>query len=126
LEPVVPIELLAPDGEPALVETADLAGSFATYQRLLAADGAAPASLEVLLGLEAAPAPSPASPPAPAEEPPVAIGELLYRGRAALARAAEIRGALRAALAGGATPAELRPLLDELLDLVDLALAGGT
>jgi len=52
----------------------------------------------------------------PAE--PVPIQELLYRGRSAVERAAEIRRAIRKS---GAAPT--RALVDELLDLVELASA---
>jgi hypothetical protein len=45
---------------------------------------------------------------------PVPIGTLLYRGRAALARAREVRDQLRAQPANAA-------LLEELFDLIDLA-----
>ncbi|HEX2721304.1 MAG TPA: hypothetical protein VHM24_00190 [Gemmatimonadaceae bacterium] len=51
--------------------------------------------------------------PAPA---PVPIETLLYRGRAALARAVELRSEI---VAGGSMPT--RDLVDELLDLVVLA-----
>ncbi len=46
------------------------------------------------------------------------IGSLLYRGRAALDRALEIRDELRESAAGG--PAN-KPALDELFELIDLA-----
>jgi hypothetical protein len=52
----------------------------------------------------------------------VEITSLLYHGDAALHRAAEIRRELTARLRAGATLAAIRPLLDELLDLVPLAL----
>lgn len=72
----------------------------------------------------------PLSEPAPvAEEMDVVpIESLLYRGRAALARARELRARLRASLGdnngGGAGVAALdQAALDELLDLLDLAAA---
>ena len=52
----------------------------------------------------------------------VEITSLLYHGDAALRRAAEIRHDLTARLRAGATLPSIRPLLDELLDLVPLAL----
>jgi HPt (histidine-containing phosphotransfer) domain-containing protein len=52
------------------------------------------------------------------EQPPVPIDRLLYRGRSAIERAREIRNELRGAPAG-AVDAES---LDELFDLLDLAL----
>jgi hypothetical protein len=52
----------------------------------------------------------------------VAIESLCYRGRAALERAAAVRQTLAAELAAEAELAAIRPLLQELLDLVPLAL----
>jgi chemotaxis protein histidine kinase CheA len=57
------------------------------------------------------------NPVAIAEQPPVPIDVLLYRGRAAIERAREIRDAIR--LSGGIADAET---LGELYDLLDLAL----
>ena len=116
-DPIVPIESLAPDEDivpvEALAPTApvpdlaasplpedtSLAGSFLTYERL---------SRESTL-------------PAP-DADVVEIGALLYRGDAALRRAADIRLDLTARLDAGAGLPAIRPLLDELLDLVPLAL----
>jgi hypothetical protein len=52
-----------------------------------------------------------------AEQPPVPIDVLLYRGKAAIERAREIRDALRRS--GGVADADA---LGELYDLLDLAL----
>ena len=52
-----------------------------------------------------------------AEQPPVPIDALLYRGRAAIERCMEIRDQVRST--GGPVDAET---LDELFDLLDLAL----
>ena len=52
----------------------------------------------------------------------VEIDTLLYRGRGALERADRVRTELAAALRRDASLAELRPLIDELVDLVPLAL----
>ena len=52
----------------------------------------------------------------------VAIESLCYRGRSALERAGAVRGALAAELAAASDLAAIRPLLQELLDLVPLAL----
>jgi len=61
----------------------------------------------------------------PVEEPQVvSIDDLLYRGRPALLRASELRNEMRTQLERGQHIAVLRPLLDELLDLVPLALDG--
>ncbi len=54
----------------------------------------------------------------------VSIDDLLYRGRPALLRAAEVRGEMRGQLERGQHIAVVRPLLDELLDLIPLALDG--
>jgi hypothetical protein len=60
----------------------------------------------------------PLAPPAPLpEQPAVPIDVLLYRGRAAIERCLEIRDQVRSA--GGPVDAET---LDELFDLLDLAL----
>jgi hypothetical protein len=108
----VPIESLAPDG--------GLEASYRTLGRLLRERGPVRASLEGLLG---APALVPANaPPAPREEA-LAIDSLCYRGRAALERAAEVRRELVAALQQGRELTAVRPLVEELLDLLPLALA---
>jgi hypothetical protein len=59
-----------------------------------------------------------------AEQPveAIPIGSLCYRGRSALERAAAVRGELAAELAAASDLATIRPLLQELLDLVPLAL----
>ena len=148
--PVVPIESLAPAHAPAAVaddvieETPDLVGSWAMYERLGAGD-LGPASLDELIavappaplsaparrapaapsGAGVAPAPvvRPAPPPAPAAastpvEPQVVdIRTLLYRGDSARRRAAELRAHAR-----NVSGEELRALVEEVCDLVDLAL----
>ncbi|MGH7568341.1 MAG: hypothetical protein ACREL9_05105, partial [Gemmatimonadales bacterium] len=105
-------------------ETPDLVGSWTAYQRLAAA-GIGPASLEALLaGAEhasAQPSRDTARPPAPApalpELPVVDIRTLLYRGDQALRRAQELRAEARTA-----SGERLRALIDEVCDLVALAL----
>jgi len=52
----------------------------------------------------------------------VAIGSLCYSGRAALERAASLRHEINAALTRDASLESLQPMLQELLDLVPLAL----
>lgn len=108
---VVPIESLAPDTPPAAAapEESVLETSFRTLERLQRERGGAPPSLEVLMGAQQ-----------PVEA--VAIETLCYRGRSALERAATVRGQLAAELAGASDFATIRPLLQELLDLVPLAL----
>jgi hypothetical protein len=135
-EPVVPIESLA-HGEEAGARPATARGrletAFATYGELRRERGAPEPSLDALLRRPAsgpgaphrAPAPLSPAPPAGAMPEPqvVAIESLCYRGRRALERAAELRREIEARLGPGRGLVEVRPLLDELLDLVPLALA---
>jgi hypothetical protein len=113
-EAVVPIAALAPDSPEWALEA-----SFHTYDRLRRERSGETASLEGLLGRAASP---PASPPAP-EVMTVEIGVLCYRGRAALERAALVRQQLADELARHGGLDAIQPLLQELLDLVPLALA---
>lgn len=106
---IVPVESLAPDG-PAPEEAGGLELSFQAFGRLVRERGAATPSLEVLLGR------------AP-EEPAVAIDTLCYRGQAALERALAVRHQIAAELNRDTSLESLQPLLQELLDLVPLALA---
>lgn len=127
---IVPIERLAydaaPEAEPEPVPIASLApaggleGSFHTYDRLRRERGAEPASLEALVGRALAD-----TNPAATEEGTVAIeiGVLVYRGRPALERAATVRQQLADELARNGGLEAIQPLLQELLDLVPLALA---
>jgi hypothetical protein len=118
--PVVPIESLAPDDERAAAAPNPLEATFRTYRRLLLDEpGDVLPSLAALLDTARRPAAAPS-----AKLPTVAIGDLCYRGRAALERAAAVREQLATALAtrGPDALATVRPLLDELLDLVPLAL----
>ena len=84
-------------------------------------------SLAALIGQTAAsPVTVSASTKTPAtpipEEPAVAIDTLCYRGHAALERAVVVRHQLAAELKRDASLESLQPLLQELLDLVPLAL----
>jgi chemotaxis protein histidine kinase CheA len=109
-------------------ETPDLIGSWATYRRMVAT-GIGPASLDELLAGAAqvpprAPSPDtrrPAAPlsPQPATSEPgvVDIRTLLYRGPRAQQRAMELREEARRASGD-----QLRALVDEVCDLVALAL----
>jgi hypothetical protein len=101
---VVPIATLAPDPTASEGDASGLEASFRTLERLQRERGSAPPSLDALV------------------EHTVDIESLCYRGRSALERAAAVRGALAAELAGVADLAAIRPLLQELLDLVPLAL----
>ena len=126
--PVVPIEALAPAPPPArparvaeaVPETADLIGSWMLYERMAGA-GIGAASLQELL----APASAASAPPVPAASRSVSVGDaaavdvrtLLYRGDRALKRAQELRQVAKQ-VSGDA----LRALVDEVCDLVALAL----
>jgi hypothetical protein len=71
----------------------------------------------------APPAAGAASAPTAPEAPVVEITELLYRGRAALERADQIQRAIRSAVSAARPMSSIQPLVDELLDLVELAVA---
>jgi hypothetical protein len=105
---IVPIQSLAPDGG-APEEQSGLELSFKTYGRLMRDRSPATPSIEALIRR--------------AEEPAVAIGTLCYRGHAALERAAVVRHQISNELNRDATLDSLQPLIQELLDLVPLALA---
>ena len=124
---VVPIESLAPYAAVQEEPATGIEASFRTFDLLIRRRGPVAPSLEGLLGGPSTPArvPAPASlPPSGTnqEAEPVAIGELVYRGPAALARAATVRHQLAAELSREASLESLQPLLQELLDLVPLAL----
>jgi hypothetical protein len=106
---VVPIQSLAPD-EPARAEPAGgLEASFRTFEVLIRQRGSTPPSLDGLLKGER-------------DQEAVAIGTLVYRGHAALQRAVTVRHQIAAELTRDASLESLQPLLQELLDLVPLAL----
>jgi hypothetical protein len=129
-QPVVPIESLGYD-EPSVPSPATssapdepaaqggLEGSYRTFDRLRRERGVEPPSIEALVGRALA-----ATVPAPSEGTvTVEIGALCYRGRAALERAAAVRQQLADELARHGGLDAIQPLLQELLDLVPLALA---
>ena len=128
---VVPIETLAPSA-PTEGTSGGIEGSFRTFDLLIRQRGPVTPSLDALVRRVAAPdraapvaaaRPVPAPAPAPApEETAVAIGTLCYRGQAALERAGLVRHEIAAALTRDASLESLKPLLQELLDLVPLAL----
>jgi hypothetical protein len=111
---VVPIATLAPDSPEWALEA-----SFRTYDRLRRERAGESPSLDGLLARAAS---EPASLPAP-DVMTVEIGVLCYRGRAALERAALVRQQLADELARHGGLEAIQPLLQELLDLVPLALA---
>src|SRR5437763_1215242 len=96
-----------PAARPAAAETPDLVGSWAAYERMVQA-GVGPASLEELVALKGG---------LPKDSLPVVdVRTLLYRGQQALKRAQELRAA-----AQHASSDSLRALVDEVCDLVALA-----
>lgn len=126
--PIVPIASLTPDGPAHPLET-----GWDRYRQLLRERGAVAPSLDALLGAEGRPAPgdrlpetrpgrAPAGPAPSLEDPPVEVTALCYRGRAALERADEVGRQLARELALDRGPDAIHSLLQELLDLVPLAL----
>ena len=127
---VAPTHAVGDDDVPP--ETPDMIGSWVMYARLVGA-GIGPASLEEFIAAadrvpapppaadtrRPPPVPAPAAPPAPATAALTAVDirTLLYRGDAALRRAQELR-----AEAKSASGDRLRALVDEVCDLVGLAL----
>jgi hypothetical protein len=130
---VVPIESLAPDEPTAEPAGGGIEASFKTFELLIGVRGPATPSLDALARLVSAPSPAAPAPVSPAasvprpsapepEDTAVAIGTLCYSGRAALERAGTLRHEIAAALTRDASLESLQPLLQELLDLVPLAL----
>ena len=117
---VVPIQGLAPDAADSdVVSILSLAPDDAAQ----AASGGIEASFKTfeLLIRQRAPAAAVAAPPQLVESV-ITIDALCYSGRAALERAAAVRHEINAALTRDASLESLQPLLQELLDLVPLAL----
>lgn len=121
---VVPIESLLESAPEADTEpTGGLEASFRTFDLMLRDRGSVAPSIEALLGRPiAAVASVPAEPAPEPEEMAVAIGALCYRGYAALQRANTVRHEIAAELTRDPSLESLQPLLQELLDLVPLAL----
>ncbi len=126
---IIPIEALAPDVEEAVDEPEqpseqpmpaddggwDLAASYALYEELRARVIGAPVAISQPRAIP--------TPPAAPELPLVDISELLYRGRAALERADQVQRAIRSAVSAAKPMTTIQPMVDELLDLVELAIA---
>ncbi|HWC74306.1 MAG TPA: hypothetical protein VG454_10260 [Gemmatimonadales bacterium] len=114
-EPLQPQDLRKPPPAPAPSESStDIAGSWTVYQRMVAA-GVGPASLEDLLrgGAAAGPPAAPRGNGGEAKD----IRALLYKGDRARQRAQELREAAKRASGD-----ELRAIIDEVCDLVVLAI----
>jgi chemotaxis protein histidine kinase CheA len=123
-------------------EPPDLAGTLIRYRRYLETLGLGTPSLEELLAgppadprraaaaaASAAPTAPPAAAPAVAaprdtvpSEPAIAITDLCYSGPAALERALDLRTQVEALLAAGAPAGQVRDLVEEVFDLVQLGL----
>jgi len=121
-----------------------LAASWARFEQLRA-EAAPPPSFDAFLGAAPAEAPTAAAAPPSVPEPElpsimefvedaksapvdsdepaelVPITDLCYSGQEALARAADLRGAIADELAAGAVSDTLRDLIEEVLDLVELS-----
>lgn len=116
-EEPVPIEWLAPDPVTVPADRTRLERSLSVYSRLIRTEAPAP-PLDALL--VKGPAAAAALPP---DTDIVPIENLLYRGRAALMRADEVRRELETTYLAAATQLDrVEPLVRELLDLVPLAL----
>jgi hypothetical protein len=110
---VVSIQSLAPDEPLEVAPPAGIEASFRTFDLLIRQRAPAAPSLEALMGVEAK---------QEQDQEAVAIGTLVYRGQAALERAVTVRHQLAAELTRDVSLESLQPLLQELLDLVPLAL----
>jgi len=125
-----PLTTIEPAAEPAPAprsgggeETPDLPGTWVRYQRYADTLGLGEPSLdELLAGPPADPTAAPAAREAPAEEVVIPIAQLCYSGEAALRHAVSLRTQIRTALEAGQDRADLRDLIEEALDLVELGL----
>ncbi len=112
--PAAPVGILGDPG--GIVDQPGLAGSLATYYRLRQkSDSAGAPSLDWLLG--GTPAPEAARP----ADTVVEIDTLLYRGASAQKRARALGTQINESLAHPKVLEGLRPLLEELIDLLPLA-----
>ena len=122
-EPVVPIESLG-DDEPVPIDRRRQAGgleaSFRTFDRLRRERGGRVRHRSRRSSAARSP---PTTPRRREGTVTVEIGTLCYRGRAALERAAAVRQQFADELARNGGLDAIQPLLQELLDLVPLALA---
>ncbi len=119
---VVPIASLAPDPMPVEAGLGALEAKLphAGAPGARPAGTAEPASIEALLGHPTPATTATAATAATADT--IAIESLCYRGRSALVRADRRPAELAAEMAGRSDLTALRPLIQELIDLVPLAL----
>ena len=103
-------------------DTADLPGSWVSYQQYTDALGLGEPSLDELLAGPPADPTAAAAPAAPAEEVVVPIAQLCFSGEPALRHAVSLRAQIRTALETGQDRTDLRDLIEEALDLVELGL----
>ncbi len=129
IEIVEPLPLAAPAAGAPVAGGWDLAASWSYFEAGgIAVVEAAVVEPPVVVAPGRVTAPRmepPAVRPIAAPEPEldvIEIASLVYRGRAALERADQVRREIRAAFSASAPAATLRPLMDELLDLVELAM----
>ncbi len=131
VSPAAPAAMALP--APADTSGWDLAASYGAFEALVAGESVVTPEAPVVVAetpvevipraaARALPVAPPAPAPAPAEPAVVEIGELCYRGRSALERADVLRREIRFALAISTPQNTIQPLVDELLDLVELAL----
>ncbi len=126
---VVPIESLAPDIDDGIVPIESLLITGPAYPTGFAIPESAPgepgrleSAFRRLALVRDGAEPEEASLAGLVGDPVVAIDSLCYRGATAVGRAAEIRQSLQAVLDDPTvTVASLRPMLDELMDLIELA-----
>ena len=125
--PPRPAPAAPPFTAPAAAE-GGLAASWTAYETLVAQHGLAAGSLDEVLGL--APAPElpivPIESLAPSEPAVVPIESLLYDRDGARRRLREVRAEFDAALAAVGTGPEIRTLLGEVFDLVDIGFGAGS
>jgi chemotaxis protein histidine kinase CheA len=139
---IVPIEALAPDEEPVAAPLAaqavmasaiagaterdgwDLAASFSLYEEMMSGGQAAIAApAEAPEAFIAQPEPVAVAAASAPETVILDIGDLLYHGRSALERADAVRREIRALWSTPESASAVQPLVEELLDLVELAIA---
>ncbi|MEE8572278.1 MAG: hypothetical protein V3T20_03365, partial [Gemmatimonadota bacterium] len=116
-----PVEEVIEEPQVPEGESPDLVGSWVRYEQYVDSLGLGEPSLdELLAGPPADPGVAEPAESEAAEEVIVPITDLCYSGSAALERAASLSDEIRAGLAAGNVSFELRDLVEEVLDLVEL------